>query len=121
MTNGPMWVQTESVPLDRVPLFVRAGATLPMGETMQFVPEDSSGRLTVHAFPNSLGRIDSSMEDESGPIRFRGEIVSNHLQIEVSMDPGDRSIPEMKCQLPSIHEAIAAELAESKSSDSFSV
>ncbi len=44
---------TRETPLDKVPLFVRAGAVLPMTEVQQFVGEKPGAPLTLHCYPGA--------------------------------------------------------------------
>ena len=49
--NGPAHVEVEA-PLERLPLFVRAGAVVPMGPPLQYVGERPVDRLTLHVYPS---------------------------------------------------------------------
>ena len=46
---GPAEIMADA-PLDRMPLYVRAGAILPMGEAMQYVGETPVEKLTLHLY-----------------------------------------------------------------------
>lgn len=50
--EGPCIISCET-PLDSVPLFVRAGAVLPMGPVQQFVGEKPDAPLELHLFPGT--------------------------------------------------------------------
>jgi len=48
--RGPAHIEVEA-PLERVPLFVRAGSVVPLGSPMQYVGEGPADRLTLHVYP----------------------------------------------------------------------
>lgn len=50
-------------PPDTIPLFVRAGAVIPMGETQQFVGERKSDTVTLHCWPGGRGALDWYEDD----------------------------------------------------------
>ncbi len=56
-------------PLDSVPLFVRAGATLPMTETQQFVGEKVEAPLTLQLFPGT--GVSWLYEDDGRTLAYR--------------------------------------------------
>lgn len=55
--------QTVAAPLDQLPLFVRAGAILPMGPVMQYVDEKPDAPLTINVYTGADGRY-SLYEDD---------------------------------------------------------
>ena len=106
MSNGPKWLTTENVPLDQVPLFVRAGSFLPLGEVIQSVPAELPQKLTLHAFPDSSGKLEYTLFDELGSISFTGHLESNTLRVEVSYIPKDRLAVELDIQMPKDYKSI---------------
>ncbi|NJN65666.1 MAG: DUF5110 domain-containing protein [Chloroflexaceae bacterium] len=48
--SGPAWVLAHA-PLERMPLYVRAGAILPMGPDLRFTDEKPLDPLTLHLYP----------------------------------------------------------------------
>ena len=52
-----------SAPLDRLPLYVRAGAVIPMGEVMQFVGERAEERRQLHVY---AGNGTSHLYEDAG-------------------------------------------------------
>lgn len=110
MFKGPTWLDIEDVPLDKVPLFVRAGSFLPLGEIVQSVPEELPNKLTLHAFPGSMETLEYTMYDELGSINFKGRLVSNILKVEVSYNPKDRSTIELDIQMPKDYRSIKFEI-----------
>jgi len=69
-------------PLDRIPLFVRAGAVIPMGRERQSIgPRDDEGQVQLHVWPGHSGALEwyeddgTTMQHESG--RFHRRSVTN--------------------------------------------
>jgi len=50
-TTGPMTVNNYDAPLDKMPVFVRAGALIPMWPAMQFAGEKPVNPLTLDVYP----------------------------------------------------------------------
>ncbi len=48
--NGAAWVEVEA-PLSRIPVFVRAGAVVPVAPVAQYVGERRNDGLTLHVYP----------------------------------------------------------------------
>lgn len=111
-TNGPAWMQYEDVPLDQIPVFVKAGTLLPLGEIMQFVPEDPPMRLILCAYPNSDGIVEYTLHDEIGSIRFQGVMNADKIRIEISCFPEDRPVPEFECRLLPSHTSVEVEIIQ---------
>ena len=81
------------VPLDEIPLFVRAESVLPLQEPSQTVPEGTPDDVTLRVTPALVGETDASFRfyDED-----RDEFISTHCmidtdEIDVSIDADDRS------------------------------
>jgi len=45
-------------PLDRMPLFVRAGSILPMGPEIEYASQDPEGRIDIRIYPGADGKFD---------------------------------------------------------------
>ena len=60
--EGPRVILQET-PLDHVPLFVRAGAVLPLGPVQQFTDEDPTAPLELHVYP---GQATSWLYEDDG-------------------------------------------------------
>ena len=54
--EGGRWIDVE-ISLERIPLFVRAGAILPLGPVRQFVDEPVPGPTELYVFPGADGRF----------------------------------------------------------------
>ncbi|MBN1178569.1 MAG: DUF5110 domain-containing protein [Anaerolineae bacterium] len=60
--EGPARIQVEA-PLERVPLFVRAGTVLPLGPVVEYVGQASDEPLTLHVYP---GNGESCLYEDDG-------------------------------------------------------
>ena len=110
MLVGPKWLDIEDIPLDKVPLYVRAGYFIPFGESMQFVPSEIPQRLTLHAFPDSEGKIEYTLLDELGSITFKGHLDPDRLKVEVSYIPDGRPLIELDIQMPKNHKPVEIDI-----------
>jgi alpha-D-xyloside xylohydrolase len=63
-----------TAPRERMPLFVRAGAIVPLGRDVQWTGEDPQGPLTIHVFPGADGAF-TLYEDQGEDMGYaRGEL-----------------------------------------------
>ena len=53
--EGSRWI-TVDAPLDRIPVFVRAGHILPLADAAQCTDEIDDEKLTLHIYPDSAGQ-----------------------------------------------------------------
>jgi alpha-glucosidase len=95
-------------PLEMVPLFVRAGAVLPLGPEMSFVGERATDPLTLEIYPDDAGAAHGALyEDDGGSpgyvkgafrrteinVRPAGKRLEAALAVTASgYDPGPRRI-----------------------------
>ncbi|RUA15184.1 MAG: alpha-glucosidase [Clostridia bacterium] len=63
---------TRSAPLDVVPIYVRAGAVLPMGPEQQFTGEKPTSPLTLHLYPGS--GVSWLYEDDGETLAYRSGV-----------------------------------------------
>ena len=94
---GPKWVEPD-VPADRGgPLFVRAGAIVPMGRLMDYVGQKPDDELTLHIYPGDSGQFTLYEDDgttyafENGAFRtteIRQGSTSSQLRVEVAAAAG---------------------------------
>jgi alpha-D-xyloside xylohydrolase len=64
---------TAAAPRERMPLFVRAGAIVPLGREVQWTGEDPQGPLAIHVFPGADGAF-TLYEDQGEDMGYaRGE------------------------------------------------
>jgi alpha-glucosidase len=70
--DGPAHVEVDA-PLERLPLFVRAGSVVPMGPAMQHVGEQTVDTLTLHVYPDGRGAVTAPLlyEDDGHTWAFR--------------------------------------------------
>src|SRR5215510_2890659 len=61
---------TVEAPLDRLPLFVRAGAIVPMGPVVQYTPERSLDEITLLIYPDGVSRF-ALYEDDGRTNAYR--------------------------------------------------
>jgi alpha-glucosidase len=86
--RGPAHVEVEA-PLERIPLFVRAGAVVPMAPLMQYVGQRPLSPLTLHAYPAPGRGVRSVLyEDDGHTWAFRqGAYRVTHFTLSTSGDP----------------------------------
>lgn len=85
--TGGRWIEVDA-PLDVLPLWVRAGAILPLGPEMNFVDERPLDPLTLELYyPQSAGTYEIHDEDRPG-IRVAYERQGSILTVEVGAAPG---------------------------------
>jgi alpha-glucosidase/alpha-D-xyloside xylohydrolase len=77
-----------SVDLSTLPLYVRAGAVLPMGPLKQYTAEVASGPMTLHVFPGASG-TSFLYEDDGASFDFRN---GRFMRIEMLWDDPARSL-----------------------------
>lgn len=85
---------TRKIDLETIPLYVRAGAVLPMGPVRQYTSEQVKGPLTILIHPGSDGAF-SLYEDDGNTFNHRrGEYVRlnfawNDRQRRLTLRPGN--------------------------------
>jgi len=63
--GGGRMIQAEA-PLEKVPLFVRGGAVIPMGPEMAFVGEKAADPLTLEIYPDETGQASGAWYEDDG-------------------------------------------------------
>lgn len=86
--NGPGWYEV-SAPLEKIPVFVRAGTILPLAMPAQNTEELDYGKLTLKVYPDSDKKATYTIiddEDGSTPakIRLNGVVEAGRLKISVA-------------------------------------
>lgn len=66
--QGPLYLDYEA-PLDRLPLFLREGAVVPLGPVLSYIGEKKVDRLDVLIFPAESSRFTLKDDDEDVQIR----------------------------------------------------
>lgn len=84
--RGPTWI-TYGCPIERMPLFARAGTILPLGPVRQHVGEgDPLDDLTLVVFPDTDGQAGCTLTDETGSWTFaaRGDQLTRSDVVDVA-------------------------------------
>ena len=68
--DGPRWIAYDAE-LETLPLFVRAGAVLPMGPDLQYANERSWDPLSFDIYPGENGRTDLQVSDDHRELRLQ--------------------------------------------------
>ncbi len=101
--EGPVWVEAEA-PLERIPVFVRAGAVIPTGPEMDFVGQRPTDPLTLHLYPPPEREkvLSFLYEDDGETLAYqRGEYLLHRFALSVGSlewtreggyDPGPRRV-----------------------------
>jgi hypothetical protein len=88
-------------PLDRLPLFVRAGAIVPMGPVVQHTGERPLDEITLLMYPDGLSRFELYEDDgrtsayrrgQYAVTTFEGANGPGGLTVRIGETQGDRSI-----------------------------
>lgn len=113
--TGPAGLQVEA-PLERIPLFVRAGAVLPMQQVVQYVDEAPINPLTLEIYPEGSSTRDYYEDDgisfdfQRGSFlrrRFTVEQQAGGTSIEISAREGSYAPParSLVLHVHSVHSA----------------
>ncbi len=88
IVSGPAWIEGEA-PLDILPLWVRAGAIIPLGPEMAFTGEKPLDPLTLAIYaPQDPAAIVIHQEDQPD-ITARYELQDLQMTVEIQGAPGD--------------------------------
>jgi alpha-glucosidase len=79
--HGNQWISNYSAPLEKLPLFVRAGAIIPMYQQMDYDWERPTDTLTLDIYPN--GTSEYEMYEDDGLTREHREGVFATTKFEV--------------------------------------
>lgn len=71
-------------PPDTIPLFVRAGAVIPMGETQQFVGEKKTDTISLHCWPGGRGELDWYEDDGTTQGYEQGRFLRRRITSETN-------------------------------------
>ena len=71
---------TVAAPLDRIPVFARAGSVIPMAEGLQYADQQPEGLLEVRVYPGADGAFDLYEDAGDGYGYERGEYAITHLE-----------------------------------------
>jgi alpha-glucosidase (family GH31 glycosyl hydrolase) len=79
---------TRAIDLGTIPLYVRAGAALPMGPLKQYTSEQVDGPITVTMFPGADGSS-SLYEDDGETFNFRN---GQYMRLEMHWQDAARKL-----------------------------
>jgi len=79
--EGSRWI-TYEVDLETLPLFVRAGAVLPMGPELQHVNERAWDPLSFEAYPDGEGVTEMDLTDDQRALQFTMTVERDQLRFE---------------------------------------
>lgn len=86
MLEGGRWMEVRA-PLERLPLWVRAGSIIPMGPAMSYVDEKPLDPLTVEIYAPGLSGQYVVYDEERAPISIRYTREGAILRVEVDPAP----------------------------------
>ena len=66
--KGGQWVKADAT-IDKIPLFVRQGAIIPMGPVMQYTSEKKDGEWEIRIYPGANGSF-TVYEDEGDNYKY---------------------------------------------------
>ena len=79
--EGGRWIKYDAQ-LETLPLFVRAGAVIPMGPELQYASERAWDPLSFEIFPGSDGVTEMELADDHRQLRFRLTIERDRVQLD---------------------------------------
>lgn len=84
--RGSQWI-TRTVARDRIPLFVRSGAVIPMGPVVQHTGEMTNDEYLLKIFPDTGGRADYEIRGDELNVRIHAVLDRETLNIEIKPEP----------------------------------
>ena len=100
-TDGGKWMQAEA-PLDRLPVFVRAGAVIPMQQVVQYSDQAPADPLTYEIFPSTEAKGICYEDDGNGfeytsgkyrKVEIKAEVKNGVVSVVRSAAEGSYGIP----------------------------
>jgi len=86
--RGPQWLNVE-VPLETLPIWVRAGSIIPMGPEMDYVNQKPLNPLTIELYLPSGSETIWIEDEDCDPIKVSYQRDGNTLQVEIGVAPGE--------------------------------
>jgi alpha-glucosidase len=80
--NGNAWLNNYTTPLDKLPLFVKAGAILPMYPAMNYDGERKADTLTLDIYPSSKSSFDLYEDDGITREHRKGAFAKTLIRVE---------------------------------------
>src|SRR5438552_4713416 len=78
--DGPRWI-TYDAELETLPLFVRAGAVIPMGPELEYANQRSWDPLSFDVYPGADGITESELTDDHRHLRFQLTVEGPRVQL----------------------------------------
>ena len=79
--DGARWI-TYDAELETLPLFVRAGAVLPMGPELQYANEQVWDPLSFDVYPDATGTTEFGLSDDRRHLRFKLTVAEQSILLE---------------------------------------
>ena len=79
--DGGRWINY-TADLETLPLYVRAGAVIPMGPDLQSITEAAWDPLTFHVYPGDPGSKSFDISDDRRTLRFEVTLSSNSIVLD---------------------------------------
>jgi alpha-D-xyloside xylohydrolase len=79
--EGARWITYEAE-LERLPLFVRAGAVIPMGPELQYANERAWDPLCFEVYPGTEGVTEMDLTDDHRHLRFQLTVQGARVQLD---------------------------------------
>ncbi|GFP30834.1 TIM-barrel domain-containing protein, partial [Candidatus Hakubella thermalkaliphila] len=110
--EGPGTIYYEA-PIDKIPLFVKAGAIIPMGPEMSYVGEKPFDPITLDIYPHGLSEFTLYDDDETTTFRCQGS--QRELMFEITTSPRTYLLKFNKISCPTMVEINGERIASCSS------
>lgn len=87
--EGPMFLQRQ-VPLEELPLYVKADSIIPMAPVYQYVEEGGWDPLSLHVWVDDEAYL--TLRDDDGTSEFRATKSPKGIEIDLSLPPGKETM-----------------------------
>jgi len=84
--NGGRWIEVDA-PLEKLPLWLRVGAIIPMGPEMDFVNQKPLDPLTLEIYGPSKNAATTIFDEDQPEIQVRYALSGNRLNVEIENPP----------------------------------
>lgn len=84
--NGNNWISA-SVPLDKIPIYVKEGTILPLGPIVQCTDEIDYQDLTLKIYPDGAGNAHFDLFDGASENKFTATIEGNDILLSFDTEP----------------------------------
>ncbi len=80
--NGNAWLNNYPAPLDKLPLFVKAGAIIPMYPAMNYDAEKAADSLTLDIYPSATSSFELYEDDGITREHRKGAFAKTRIQVD---------------------------------------